>query len=333
MAAGHPPTGLVGVVGLGLIGGSVALDALARGRPVLATDTDERQRAAAAGAGVPVVDDLPSVVAAADLVVVAVPAPQVAPVLVAVDRAATRRLLATSVASVQGAGVLGTADLDLRHVAHLGGHPMTGTERSGFRAARRGMFDGSPWIVTATPGDLVGDLRAVVDLARGLGATPVVVPPDEHDRTVALLSHLPHVLAYATYARLRAEHDHGVELLAGGSFRDLTRVAATRPSFWSEVLGLNRRAVAAVLGEVRASLAEAEALLAEGTDDEAIEAWLDRGHREVGRPRPAVPPPTTLPADDQPIGDDAFALLREHTRAGLSLDGWTATGAARWAPL
>lgn len=334
MAVADAATGTVGVVGLGLIGGSVALDGVARGWPVLATDSDEEQRTAAAAAGVPVVDGIAPLGEVADLVVVAVPAPQVRDVLATLEDAATRPLLATSVASVQGPRVLGTADLPLERVRHVGGHPMTGTERSGFRAARRGMFDGSPWIVTATATDRVADLRAVVDLARALGAAPVVVPPEEHDRTVALLSHLPHVLAYGMYARLLAGHDHGVELLAGGSFRDATRVAATRPSFWAEVLELNREAVATLLGELRAALGEVERLLADDAQGHAaLEEWLGRGHREVGRPRPSTPPPTPLPPDDQPIGEEAYARLRAHTRAGLSLADWTHAGEATWTPL
>ena len=333
MVAAGPPTGTVGVVGLGLIGGSITLDGLVQRWDVVATDTDQGQREAAAAAGVTVVDGPAAVAAVADLVVVATPAREVAPVLLALDEAASRPLLATAVASVQDPGVLGIDALRLERVRHLGGHPMTGTERSGFRAARRGMFDGAPWIVTATPSDLVGDLRAVVDLAVGLGASPVVVPPREHDRAVALLSHLPHVLAYALYGRLAATGDVGAELLAGGSFRDATRVAATTPGFWAAVLDLNRDAVADLVGEVRDSLADVERLLREGAPADAIEGWLGEGHRPVGRRVPATPPPTPLPAADHSIGDASFTELRTHTGAGLAISGWAEGGAAVWSPM
>lgn len=324
--------GTVGVVGLGLIGGSIALDALATDVRVLATDLDETQRSAAAGAGITVVDGL-APLTSCDLVVVAVPADRVRGVLTALDEVAEGPVLATSVASVQGAAALGLSGLSLHHVRHLGGHPMTGSERSGFPAARRGIFDGSPWIVTAGPDDLVGDLRAVVDLALVLRAAPVVVEPEEHDRTVALLSHLPHVLAYALYGQLAATGGHGVELLAGGSFRDATRVAATRPTFWSAVLDRNRDAVAGLVGEVRARLGEIERLLTDDGDVAAVEQWLRAGHREVAHPRPAIPAPTVLPAEDARIGVAAFDALRSATRAGLAMDGWTADGAVRWTPM
>ena len=326
------PSGTVAVVGLGLIGGSVALDGHARGWRVVATDVDPVQRAAASAAGIATVVDLAEAVAEADLVVVATPARQVADVLRRVDACRDRPVLATSVASVQSADVLGLAGLELTHVAHVGGHPMTGTERSGFRAARRGMFDGSPWIVTPTPGDDRDAVAAVVDLALGMRAMPVVLRPAEHDRTVALLSHLPHVLAYTAYRRLRLVDDGGTEHLAGGSFRDATRVAATRPSFWSEVLHLNRDAVADLVADVRDDLRRLEGVLRDEGGAEALEALLTTGHREVGRPRPAVPAPTPLP--DGPLDAAVLAELERHTRAGLAIAGWTDDrGAVAWRPM
>lgn len=325
-------TGTVAVVGLGLIGGSVALDARAGGWPLVATDVDPEQRAAAAAAGIAVVEELAEAVAEADLVVVATPATQVGPVLRRIDAVRTRPVVATAVASVQAAAVLDLADDPFEHVAHVGGHPMTGTERSGFRAARRGMFDGSPWIVTPSDGDPSNAVAAVVDLALALRATPVVLRPAEHDRTVALLSHLPHVLAYTAYRRLRLADDAGTEHLAGGSFRDATRVAATRPEFWSEVLHLNRDAVADLVADVRSDLANVEAVLRDADGGGALEELLRSGHREVGRPRPAVPAPTELPPGPLPAA--VLDELEANTRAGLAIEGWTPDRAAvTWAPL
>lgn len=325
-------TGTIAVVGLGLIGGSVALDARAAGWPLVATDTDPVQREAAATAGIAVVERLEDAVVGADLVVVATPAAQVAEVLRRTDAARAAPVLATSVASVQAADVLGLRDLQLQRVSYVGGHPMTGTERSGFRAARRGMFDGSPWIVTPQPGDPREAFRAVVDLALGVRAMPVVLRPEEHDRTVALLSHLPHVLAYTAYRRLRLVDDAGTEHLAGGSFRDVTRVAATRPSFWSEVLHLNRTAVADLVAAVAADLGEVEAALRDDDGAAALEELLGSGHRAVGRPRPDVPDPTPVPPE--PLTGSLLDQLEGHTRAGLAVAGWTRDGSAlAWTPL
>ena len=325
-------TGTIAVVGLGLIGGSVALDARAAGWPLVATDIDPVQRDAARDAGIAVVDRVQDAVVGADLVVVATPARQVADVLEQVDAVRAAPVVATSVASVQSGAVLGLDQLDLARVVHVGGHPMTGTERSGFRAARRGMFDGSPWIVTPRPGDPRDAVAAVVDLALAMRAMPVVLRPDEHDRVVALLSHLPHVLAYTAYRRLRLADDARTEHLAGGSFRDATRVAATRPSFWAEVLHLNRTAVADLVADVRNDLARIEQVLRDADGAEPLERLLLSGHREVGRPRPEVPPPTSLPEGPLPV--DVIDELEANTRAGLAIAGWTDDrSACTWTPL
>jgi prephenate dehydrogenase len=311
---------VVGVVGLGLIGGSVALDLLADGRTVLGWDTDAAQGDDARAAGVEVVAGPGALAAACDLVVVAVPAPRVADVLAELDAAASRPLVTTDVASVQSPDVLGLDGVVRRCVQHVGGHPMTGTERSGFRAARRGMFDGSPWLLTPSAGDDVTAVRAVLDLVLGLRAAAVVVDAGEHDRVVAHISHLPHVLAYTAYREVRDHFPPSVESLAGGSFRGLTRVAATRPDFWAEVLDLNRHAVADAVAGLRDRLAELEALLRDGAGPDALGEVLATGHRAVGRPRPVVPPPTALPGSG-PLGQGVLAELHANGRAGLAVAG------------
>ena len=132
--------------------------------------------------------------------------------------------------------------------------------------------------------------------------------------------------------RLRLVDDAGTEHLAGGSFRDATRVAATRPSFWSEVLHLNRGAVADLVADVRADLGRLEDVLRAEDGADELEALLRTGHREVGRPRPTVPPPTQLP--DGALTADVLAELQQHTRNGLAIAGWTDDGrAVTWTPL
>lgn len=316
-----------GVVGLGLIGGSLALDLHHGGHDVLGWDVDAAHRREAAAAGLPVADGCEAVAARCDVVVVATPAGAVAATLRRLDEAATAPLVTTDVASVQGR--LGIADVAWRHLRHLGGHPMTGTERAGFRAARRGMFEGQPWLLMPHEGTDAAALRAVVRLVLAVGGAGVPIAPSAHDDVVAHLSHLPHVLAYTAYGELRARFPASVEGLAGGSFRGLTRVAASRPAFWGEVLELNRVAVADAVAALRDRLADVEQQLRHG-DAAALADLLAAGHREVGRPRPAVPPPTPLPvAGALPAG--VLATLRSHGGDGLCIAGlddgelaWTA---------
>ena len=291
-------TGTIAVVGLGLIGGSVALDARAAGWPLVATDIDPAQREAAAAAGIAVVDARrgrgrrggPGRGGHAR-------ARQVAEVLRRVDAARAAPVVATSVASVQAGDVLGWPSLDLARVVHVGGHPMTGTERSGFRAARRGMFDGSPWILTPEPGD-PRDAVAERRRPRPGACAPCrwCCAPTSTTGPWPCSATSPTCWPTPPTAALRVVDDAGTEHLAGGSFRDATRVAATRPSFWSEVLHLNRAAVADLVADVRADLAAMEEVLRDA--DGARRAGAAAGRRATARSAARArtsPPPTCCP--------------------------------------
>lgn len=253
-AAAGPPAGgvpsTVGVVGLGLLGGSVALDLVAAGARVLGLDPDAATQARAAARGIDVVDDLVAV-ASAEIVVVATPTAQVADTVRALVDLGPAAV--TDLASVRTATALGWGDEPMPPT-WVGGHPMAGTERRGFGAAQRGLVVGAPWLLTPHDGVDAGALAATVQLVLALGARPVVLAPDLHDTVVATTSHLPHLLAWALQARAHGLGE-GVVALAGPSFRDATRVAASDPGFWADLLTRNRAAVAAALAEVQDWLA------------------------------------------------------------------------------
>lgn len=248
-------SGRVGIVGLGLVGGSLALDLLARGVPVVGTDTDPDHRGLASDAGVEVLDDTEAVARGSDLVIVAVPPGAVAEELGRVASAAPEAVV-TDVASVKSPAALG---LDAPPRRWVGGHPMAGTERTGFAAARAGMLAGATWLLA--PGDDV-DLDAlcsVVDLVLSVEAVPVVLDASDHDRLVAAVSHVTHLLAYALHGVAGTFGREVVDLVAGPSFRDATRVAASDPAFWADVTHRNRDAVGEVLTEVQSWLSGAAA--------------------------------------------------------------------------
>jgi prephenate dehydrogenase len=301
-AAGDAPRP-VGVVGLGLVGGSVALDLLGRGVPVVGPNLPPDKQALAAEAGVDVEPTAGAVAARCDLVVVAVPTGATAGVLAEVDAAAAPGTVVTDVASVKAPAALGIEGARWRTVHHVGGHPMSGTERAGFRAARRGLFDGAPWFCTPDATTHPEAFARTLELVLGFGAWPVVVDAEEHDALVATLSHLPHVLSYGLYATLVEAFPVETELLSGGSFRDLTRVAASRPQFWSEVMTRNRTALRAGVLAMRDRLDRLAGALEDAGDTTAIEALLAAGHRQVVRGR----------------GDgDAMVLLRAGPAGGLA---------------
>ncbi|MGZ4625909.1 MAG: prephenate dehydrogenase [Kineosporiaceae bacterium] len=268
--------GTVRVVGTGLLGASVGLGLSASGARVVLGDVSPTALALARdlGAGVPDPGAEP-----VGLVVVATP-PDVTAAVVAEEVKAHPDAVVTDVASVKE-GVLTAlrgAGVDLRR--YVGSHPMAGRERSGAVAARGDLFLGRPWVLSPVPDGDAGAASTVRRLALALGAVPVVMPAYEHDRAVALVSHLPQVAASLVAARLRHAPDAAVAL-AGQGLRDVTRIAASDPALWTQILAANAGPVAAVLADLRADLdrvlAALEAIAAEPAADPGAPAVGARG--------------------------------------------------------
>jgi prephenate dehydrogenase len=275
----------VAVIGLGLIGGSLLRALAAQGHDLAGYDlgpqTREAARALAKAAELPpsadpatrsiavkgewrVAESIPEVIEGAELVVLAVPLPAIPGVLAEL---AGHPGLITDVTSVQGP----VRDL-LAGRRFVGGHPMAGKESSGFLAADPELFDGCAWVLCLEPEST--DLTDWLSLARlytGLGARVVPVTAAEHDRAVAQISHVPHLLATALSTVLTGNPLAGT--LAAGSFRDGTRVAGTRPELIAAMCGGNAPAVRRVLAGVIGELREYERELAA---DEPIATLTDR---------------------------------------------------------
>jgi prephenate dehydrogenase len=248
MSGGFPvptmPAPPVGVVGLGQLGGSLAAALVAAGRPVSGWDVDPAAREAAAARGVEITTELGGVV------VLAVPLPATAGALegLSVDPDAT----ITDVGSVKVPvrATLG-ATLGPRFV---GGHPMCGTERSGWAAVDPALFRGARWAVCLeAETDLTRWLR-VAEVALAAGAVVVPVTAADHDDAVAAISHVPHLLA-AALAAAAAEAGPLALALAAGSFRDGTRVAGSDPALVTAMVEGNAAPTAAALARVQQQLA------------------------------------------------------------------------------
>jgi prephenate dehydrogenase len=263
------------VVGAGLVGGSVAAAARTAGAEVVLTDRDAevRARAAAAGLADRVVDGLADAVADAQLVVVAVPATVAADVVVEVARHARADAVLTDVASLKGELVPAVerrlAGLGLGPQRFVGGHPMAGSERSGPEAADAHLFQGATWVLTPTPTTDAGALTRVSAVLRDLGARVLALEPDLHDQLVAVTSHLPQVAASAladVAAETTARLGEAVLAVAGGGFRDTTRIAASDPELWVGILGGNRDAVVDAIDALRSRLLVVRDALTTGDD-------------------------------------------------------------------
>ncbi|MEU5402531.1 prephenate dehydrogenase [Streptomyces sp. NPDC005963] len=316
------------VIGTGLIGTSLALALAGRGVIVHLTDHDEERArtAAALGAGT---DEPPQ--DRVDLAIVAVPPAHTAATLAAAMRVGTARGY-LDVASVKGGPRRELQALGLDLSGYIGTHPMSGKERSGPLAATADLFEGRPWVLTPTQETDTEVLNLALELVALCRAVPVVMDADAHDRAVALVSHTPQLISSMVAARLR-EADETAVRLCGQGIRDVTRIAASDPRMWVDILSANPGPVADVLSGVAADLDETvRALRALESSDESlrkggvegIEDVLRRGN--AGRAR--VPgkhgaAPTSYEVVAVLIGDRPGELARifaDAGRAGVNIE-------------
>jgi len=241
--------GTVRVVGTGLLGTSVALGLTAAGGRVLLADSSPTALALARdlGAGQPDPGGVPC-----DLVVVAAP-PDVTAAVVRAELAAHPQATVTDVSSVKAGILQQVADGGGDLARYVGGHPMAGRERSGPVNARGDLFLGRPWVVCGTDASDPARVDVVRRLALALGATPVTLSAQAHDEAMAVVSHVPQVAASLVAARLRVVDDESVAL-AGGGLRDVTRIAASDPLLWAQILSANAGPVLAQLQALRQDL-------------------------------------------------------------------------------
>ncbi|GAA2370926.1 prephenate dehydrogenase [Streptomyces carpaticus] len=239
------------VIGTGLIGTSVALALSARGVRVHLEDRDPDQArtAAALGAGTE-----EPVTGRVELAVIAVPPAHIAKAVAEVQRRGVADGC-IDVGSVKGVPRRELAGLGGDPSRYLGTHPMSGKERSGPLAATADLFEGRPWVLTPTPETRTEVLNLVLELVALCRAVPVVMEADAHDRAVALVSHTPQLVSSLLAARLR-DADESAVRLSGQGLRDVTRIAASTPQMWLDILSANPGPVADVLAALAADLEE-----------------------------------------------------------------------------
>lgn len=244
-------SGTVRVVGAGLLGASIGHALRAKGIDVVLTDASPAQLRLAVdyGAGrLSADDDAPS------LIVVAVP-PDVTADVIQAELERFPDAVVTDVASVklEPFRTLQARGVDLTR--YIGSHPLAGRERGGAISARADLFIGRPWVVCRDEETKVADLALVEALALDVGAMPLEMTPEEHDRSVALTSHVPQVIASLLAARL-AGAEEGSLRLAGQGIRDTTRIAASAPELWVQILGANAAPVVEILDALASDLGE-----------------------------------------------------------------------------
>jgi prephenate dehydrogenase len=265
------------IVGVGLLGGSIALAARAHGlaREIVGIGRDRTRLEAPlrAGAVDRVTTDLAAGVRDADVVVLAANVLANEQLLADAWPAVASSAVVTDVGSTKRGIVAAAERLPGAH-RFVGSHPMAGSEKSGYAVATPDLFRGA--IVIVTPGDASepGAVKTVTSFWEAVGARVSALEPDTHDRVVAAISHLPHVVAWALVEAVGRFEPAALPFAARG-FKDTTRIAAADTAMWTEILLSNRDTIASSLGAFRGALGDLERLIAAG-DRGGIERLLAR---------------------------------------------------------
>ena len=271
----------IAVLGVGLIGGSIGLAARRDGAHVTGFDTNPAvlEAARTRQAIDETADSIPGAVATADAVFACAPVgalPQLvdealehaAPTCVVTDVGSTKRLIASHV----------------KDERFTGGHPIAGSESAGVQHAREDLFQGAPWYLT--PGERSSGVlyERLHGLLVSFGARPVALDADSHDRLLATVSHLPHVLANVLVSQAARTSDREDEPLprVGPSFRDSTRVAGANSAIWTDIYMHN---AAAIADEIDATVQRLQHVADQlrAADAQAIAAWNDRARDDRRR--------------------------------------------------
>lgn len=273
--------GQVRIVGAGLLGTSLGLALAKKGVDVIIADTTRSAQALAIdyGAGrAAEVGDNPA------LVVVCVPPDHTAAVVAAELRAYPSAVV-TDVASVKLSILIELEQLGLDLSRYVGSHPMAGREKSGPVAGRADLFMGRPWVVVPHVQSTQAAVRLVTDLALEVGSVPSQMEPIEHDHAVAAVSHVPQLISSLLATRLISTSAQEIAL-AGQGLRDTTRIAASDPGLWVQILSANAAQVAPVLKDFARDLDQVIGALDDisaGGSLSAISRAIESGNRGVER--------------------------------------------------
>lgn len=268
------------LVGVGLIGGSLTLALKQAGAvgEVIGWDRDAVNLQLAVELGV--VDraavSLATAVADADLVVLALPVQALAPVAVELLPHLAPGTVLTDTGSVKESVVAAIEPLALRCGCHfVGGHPISGTERSGAVAAFASLYQGKRCILTPTPATDGAAVALVTALWQAAGSAVVQMDVRKHDRILAAISHLPHMIAYALVNAVSAYDQYPENILeyTAGGFRDFTRIASSDPVMWRDIALENRAAVLEMIAQFERFLAELKGDI-ERADGAALQAFF-----------------------------------------------------------
>lgn len=264
----------IAILGLGLIGGSLA-KALKRTNPrfrIAGYDLNEENLNAALSDGA--IDsaayDLAQAAEGADLIWICTPVHTVPGLLTQLSSQIQPGTLITDAASTKGSILQRAAEVLPKGTYFIGGHPMAGTERSGFSAALAHLFENAYYLLVPLPDTPLSVIEAFSALVASTGALPLQIEASLHDRMVGAVSHLPHVVAAALVQSLSEleDPDHMLMKLAAGGFKDITRIASSNPAMWKDISLSNRQQLLPLISAMIRKLYDFGRSLESGVDAE-----------------------------------------------------------------
>jgi len=259
----------IAILGPGLLGGSVALASREIGAQAVLWGRNPERVALASSLGLEATTNLGEAVEGADLVVFAVPVGVMDSLAEKIVDLLSPRALVTDVGSVKS---LPHEVATARRLRFVGSHPMAGSEQTGVEAARADLFHGAACVLTNDGGIPVEEVQGLSDFWEALGCGHLrTMTAAGHDEAVARISHFPHAMSSLTAGV--SLKDVSYAELAGGGFRDTTRVAAGDPAMWAEIMIENRGALQDSLEEVRDQIGKMLDQLA-NSDQEGLQAYL-----------------------------------------------------------
>lgn len=311
----------IGIIGVGLIGGSLALALKknGKGKRFLGYDTEPQsvEKALSLGALDETCSSAAELATKSDLVIIATPVRAIPRVLEEIGPAVRPGTLVIDVGSTKTNIVQRAMELLPREVIFVGGHPMAGSEQHGIENADPDLFQNSTFVFTPTESCSAEVFSFLLQVFTSIGSRVIFMDPEAHDRAVSLISHLPHLLAFSLVNLLVEEGKRleGVSRLASGGFRDMTRIASSNPHLWIDILLENREEVVSAIDKFMEFLKKGKECLVEGREGELLE-FMQRARRGRVELTPALKTAlaemytVTIPVENRPgiISEITLAL-------------------------
>ncbi|SES89065.1 prephenate dehydrogenase [Natronincola peptidivorans] len=268
--------GQIAIIGMGLIGGSLALALKNAGYKGRIIGCDLSPEALEEGLAMVAIDaatqDLKEAVIKAELVIIATPVGFYSNIFQEIAEALSKDTIVTDVGSVKGYVSRTAASYLPEDIQFVGGHPMAGSEKGGIKAATPFLFQNAYYFLTAKENTKQDTIEKLEGLVRSIGAFPVVVESNQHDKIVGQISHIPHMMAVMLANMLERRNTTDYAPFAGGGFRDTTRIAAGNPHMWKDIFFFNKEEVLEGVTILEEMLQEFKEMLAEEKEEEVLSA-------------------------------------------------------------